>query len=859
MTTSPRRSATPTTITTEAIRAGVLPPSQQQQQQQVPRPQGSLPLAQTLRHQSATRRPLLQANQSDDDALFSAQFGGARGRSEPILRPPTSASKIGPADVRRRHRAVFMSEDAADADSASLSSEASFDWECSTVGSTSSEHSSTPPGTPSAACDTAVMFAVAMSSKAPKAISLHARPSASLMYPASGYEASDLSPRRLPYQHLQLDNEAESLRLQVLDMNRKLSETEKRLSVSQVQSEGRISLLHDTVKSLREDVALGRRQLAEMRATERLRLGQIETMETAAWRLARELDDRRRECAALRARLDERDAADTALAIELREKDREARALAAAAAALDADVRALVAENASLEARVATLSARIEVSEGQVSELSASLLQAHDDAGATPADIAPSVTSSAPASASPACLALEVRQAPSVADLDYFSLASTTRPAAAVHVMAPTPPPPPPASLSPFWPDSLETIPHRRRDVALRHAGNLERSRSPRGHIKARASSPLTTTDRSVKELEALISLFQRELLEARQVIDNSQNELTARTLKEQELHSWVESLQNELAAYQELNLNFDHPRRESLRKSRSSQALTLATAARHVTLDVCRSPVDAEAAATAVTQTSASTEDGGNGAGGQVWPRRQLTVAVLRLQRWGVPLFLYSVVLWNAGAVLGPAALPEALVRLLFASAAASLGGPVSDLGGASPADAYGAVVIAAPLHAAAAAAPLPRAGKNQQQQQSGTAVTAAVAGPGAGVATAVGVRRGNQLGPGPNKYNVAGMAAVFADAPRWSFGARLDPAAATVRNENPSPFAYNDEHGMFAKDALACTVSGRFPAKAMKTPGPANYIMPDTLFSGPRYSVTGRDVPYEGQSYLPALSHLT
>ncbi|KAI9206877.1 uncharacterized protein BJ171DRAFT_641682 [Polychytrium aggregatum] len=191
---------------------------------------------------------------------------------------------------------------------------------------------------------------------------------------------------------------------------------------------------------------------------------------------------------------------------------------------------------------------------------------------------------------------------------------------------------------------------------------------------------------------------------------------------------------------------------------------------------------------------------------------------------------------------------------------------------------------------------------------------------------------------GPGPAKYNVDPTKITFDEAPHWSFRAKLKDRSKPLM-DNPSPFAYNDDHGTFGKDSLKCTISGWFPmsaeetpgpdryfpksefghapkysfglvarqvddptpgpqdyksrfnlcqsnaakykfrpgcneyypkmsssakatslkgsykeSKALKTPGPANYIMPNTLFSGPQHSLTGRNIPYEEEpTYVP------
>ncbi|KAJ3040445.1 hypothetical protein HDV00_010881 [Rhizophlyctis rosea] len=48
------------------------------------------------------------------------------------------------------------------------------------------------------------------------------------------------------------------------------------------------------------------------------------------------------------------------------------------------------------------------------------------------------------------------------------------------------------------------------------------------------------------------------------------------------------------------------------------------------------------------------------------------------------------------------------------------------------------------------------------------------------------------------------------------------------------------------------AATLKGHYKeSKALKTPGPANYIVPANLFNGPQFSMTGREIPYEEEEY--------
>nr|KAJ3420555.1 hypothetical protein HK105_005527 [Polyrhizophydium stewartii] len=78
--------------------------------------------------------------------------------------------------------------------------------------------------------------------------------------------------------------------------------------------------------------------------------------------------------------------------------------------------------------------------------------------------------------------------------------------------------------------------------------------------------------------------------------------------------------------------------------------------------------------------------------------------------------------------------------------------------------------------------------------------------------------------IGPGPAKYDVRGIRLPYSDTPHWSFGHKFPEQK--VKDDTPSPFAYNDTHNTFGKNNLSYTISGRFSGSESETPGPDRYF---------------------------------
>ncbi|KAI8801081.1 hypothetical protein BJ742DRAFT_838689 [Cladochytrium replicatum] len=103
----------------------------------------------------------------------------------------------------------------------------------------------------------------------------------------------------------------------------------------------------------------------------------------------------------------------------------------------------------------------------------------------------------------------------------------------------------------------------------------------------------------------------------------------------------------------------------------------------------------------------------------------------------------------------------------------------------------------------------------------------------------------------PGPMDYDSPWVLPSAKSAPAYTMrpfvGEKVfsDSEAAS----RPAPNKYYPELGW---SEIAASLKGWFKeSKSTKTPGPANYIMPNTLFSGPQPSFTGRNIPYEDEPY--------
>ncbi|KAJ3052287.1 hypothetical protein HK097_006573 [Rhizophlyctis rosea] len=103
----------------------------------------------------------------------------------------------------------------------------------------------------------------------------------------------------------------------------------------------------------------------------------------------------------------------------------------------------------------------------------------------------------------------------------------------------------------------------------------------------------------------------------------------------------------------------------------------------------------------------------------------------------------------------------------------------------------------------------------------------------------------------PGPLDYNAPFILPDAPTAPSFSFRPNVGDELFEDKETDfrPAPNTYFPKMKWGEK---AATLKGHYKeSKAMKTPGPANYIVPANLFNGPQFSMTGREIPYEEEDY--------
>ncbi|KAJ3122859.1 Katanin p60 ATPase-containing subunit A1 [Nowakowskiella sp. JEL0407] len=94
---------------------------------------------------------------------------------------------------------------------------------------------------------------------------------------------------------------------------------------------------------------------------------------------------------------------------------------------------------------------------------------------------------------------------------------------------------------------------------------------------------------------------------------------------------------------------------------------------------------------------------------------------------------------------------------------------------------------------------------------------------------------------GPGPAKYNIRKWKMreelTYDKGPEWSLGVKFNEKPSELK-DTPSPFTYNDEHGMTGKDSTKISISGWSPTIYYETPGPDRYLPGSEFAKGPKYS---------------------
>ncbi|KAI8913439.1 hypothetical protein EDD86DRAFT_273915, partial [Gorgonomyces haynaldii] len=99
----------------------------------------------------------------------------------------------------------------------------------------------------------------------------------------------------------------------------------------------------------------------------------------------------------------------------------------------------------------------------------------------------------------------------------------------------------------------------------------------------------------------------------------------------------------------------------------------------------------------------------------------------------------------------------------------------------------------------------------------------------------------------PGPLDYQVPPTRPDFPKGPSFTMGHRIQEIQ---HDKYPGPDRYYPQ--IISSEKTASLKGIHKENKQSKTPGPANYIMPQDLFSGPRYTLTARNIPYEDDQFI-------
>ncbi|KAI9347397.1 hypothetical protein DFJ73DRAFT_836510 [Zopfochytrium polystomum] len=571
-----------------------------------------------------------------EDAGDAAHFG-SRTRTEPVLKSSISARSIG-ADVKRRSRGSSGSLPSGFA----LASSEHGSPTRSNVGK-SFPWVPSPPLTPDVEGQPRLQFPFP---RLANGESSYVQPNSPLKAPLFATACNAMPPASSAFLLPEVNTEElEKLRACMLDVTKRLYDTEKRLSVSQEQSESRIAALQERIKIWQSDVASSKRQLADLRAVERAQLSQIEMMESSAWKLAKELEEKRAECQSLRAVLDEKESYEVKLMADLKRKEDESAAKESSLKLLESEIRKYMAENARLEARITVLKSQLDSSESQMSRLVAVSSQVY-----TPQDVN----------------AVEFSSLESITAWTS-SLAIPMEPIASPHCIASV------------RVDVLPEFTASANDSLVIQDFGSERALSPktvgsgsRSHSPARNNSPnrLSPTDRGFKDLDSILEVFHQEIKVAKDSALKAQSELAARSLKEQELSDMITSLQNELSWYREQESTVETVAKPNEYHSKSSfedypfseKRQFHVRLPRKSTLDTVlpsTTPVPVPKPKTNILSLFA------------------FPSALIRLPRWAIPLFLYSVLMWNSGAVFGPISFPEMFFSFFAGSSSSSTSAP--------------------------------------------------------------------------------------------------------------------------------------------------------------------------------------
>ncbi|KAI9105224.1 hypothetical protein DFS34DRAFT_709045 [Phlyctochytrium arcticum] len=99
-----------------------------------------------------------------------------------------------------------------------------------------------------------------------------------------------------------------------------------------------------------------------------------------------------------------------------------------------------------------------------------------------------------------------------------------------------------------------------------------------------------------------------------------------------------------------------------------------------------------------------------------------------------------------------------------------------------------------------------------------------------------------GHEISPGPQDYTIPRVPPHARSSPHCTF--RPPSKELPVREDEPSP-APNAYYPRASWNQKSATLKGCYKESkvTMKTPGPANYLMPNDLFTGPQFSISAKN----------------
>ncbi|KAJ8326866.1 hypothetical protein O5D80_004300 [Batrachochytrium dendrobatidis] len=101
----------------------------------------------------------------------------------------------------------------------------------------------------------------------------------------------------------------------------------------------------------------------------------------------------------------------------------------------------------------------------------------------------------------------------------------------------------------------------------------------------------------------------------------------------------------------------------------------------------------------------------------------------------------------------------------------------------------------------------------------------------------------------PGPLDYSIPSCPPDAVKGPSFTMRRRLDDLS-LQKDTKPGPNEYYPK--LPASEKMASLKGMHKETKSLKTPGPANYIIPANISSGPHYTLIARNIPYQDSNYI-------